>query len=91
MLLIYVFVCEMVFGVWVFWVCCEYEIFEEDGGKRWNGVFVDLKCRYYSEDSFGLDELEDVGRIVGVGFEWYFGVERGEEIVDEIVERILRE
>lgn len=87
----YVPVREMVFGARAFRADCEHEILEEDGGKRRNGVFVDLKCRYYSEDSFGSDELEDVGRIAGVGLEWYFGAEREEETVDEIVERTLRE
>lgn len=48
-------------------VGCEYEILEEDDGKRRNGEFVDLKYRYYSDGKFAPGGLEGVGRIAGAG------------------------
>lgn len=81
----------MVVGARAFGVGCEHEVPQEDGGKRQNAVFVGLKCTYYNEDSFGSDGLEDVGRVVVVGLEWYFGAEKEEETAEKIVERTLRE
>lgn len=57
----------MVVGARASVVGCEYEILEEDDGKRRNGEFVDLKYRYYSDGKFAPGGLEGDGRIAGAG------------------------